>query len=345
MKILVVNNMVPFLRGGAEELADNLVGQLCLRGIEAELLRVPFKYHPAECIYNEMLLCRMLQLYGVDRVIALKFPAYLIPHHNKVLWLMHQYRQAYDLWGTVHSNIPPGQDGEMLRVAIEKSDNECFGGCQAIYVNSEITRNRLKVFNGFESEILYPPVNDPELFVNEGYGDYVFCGGRINNMKRQSMLVEAMKQVRCPGKLLIAGPSDSPSDERVIREMIEHYGLKDRVRLEVGFHSRLNVATWLRNALASAYIPVEEDSYGYCAMEAFQSSKAVLTTTDSGGVARLVTNDKTGWIAEPTLSGLVEALERVFSNRDATCAMGAAAADDWAKRNINWDYTIQRLMS
>ena len=41
-----------------------------------------------------------------DRVIALKFPAYLVPHRQKVLWILHQYRQAYDLWDAGKSNIP-----------------------------------------------------------------------------------------------------------------------------------------------------------------------------------------------------------------------------------------------
>ena len=39
MKVLVLNNAVPFVRGGAEELADYLVYRLNrLRGVEAALL-------------------------------------------------------------------------------------------------------------------------------------------------------------------------------------------------------------------------------------------------------------------------------------------------------------------
>ena len=36
----------------------------------------------------------------VDLVIGMKFPAYLVAHSRKVLWIMHQYRAAYNLWGT-----------------------------------------------------------------------------------------------------------------------------------------------------------------------------------------------------------------------------------------------------
>jgi hypothetical protein len=31
-------------------------------------------------------------------LIGLKFPIYLAPHPDKVLWILHQHRTAYDLW-------------------------------------------------------------------------------------------------------------------------------------------------------------------------------------------------------------------------------------------------------
>ena len=34
----------------------------------------------------------------IDAVIPLKFPAYLIPHERKIVWLIHQHRTAYELW-------------------------------------------------------------------------------------------------------------------------------------------------------------------------------------------------------------------------------------------------------
>ena len=79
MRVLVLNNAAPFIRGGAEELADQLVVRLnATFGVEAELLRVPFRSEPAERIIEEILLSQNLQLYNVDRVIGLKFPD--LPH-------------------------------------------------------------------------------------------------------------------------------------------------------------------------------------------------------------------------------------------------------------------------
>ena len=83
MKVLVLNNAAPFIRGGAEALADNLVRHLnAVPGVESELLRLPFKWEPSERLIDEVLIHRQLRLWNADRVIGLKFPAYLIPHNH-----------------------------------------------------------------------------------------------------------------------------------------------------------------------------------------------------------------------------------------------------------------------
>jgi len=41
----------------------------------------------------------------IDLVIATKFPSYFIQHPRKVLWLVEQYRQMYDLLDTSYSTF------------------------------------------------------------------------------------------------------------------------------------------------------------------------------------------------------------------------------------------------
>ena len=120
MKVLVFTTMVPFVRGGAEELCDHLVRNLRLTpGVEAEAMRLPFTWDPAEGLVDEMLIARSLEIINVDRLIPLKFPAYLARHPNKVLWLLHQYRQAYDLYDAGQSNIGPDARGPQLLLITE----------------------------------------------------------------------------------------------------------------------------------------------------------------------------------------------------------------------------------
>ena len=126
MKVLVVNTMAPFVHGGAEALADSLRENLIIAGHEAEVLRIPFKWEPATRVVPQMLMVRALELRNVDRVIALKFPAYLIRHPVKTVWLLHQYRQAYDLYDAGRSNLPVGETGQEIRGVIRTGDDESF---------------------------------------------------------------------------------------------------------------------------------------------------------------------------------------------------------------------------
>src|SRR5271165_2156509 len=165
MKVLVLNNAAPFIRGGAEELADCLVQRLnATSGVEAELLRIPFRWEPAERIVDEIVLNRKLRLYNVDRVIALKFPAYLIPHPNKTLWLLHQFRQVYDLYEAGQSHIGFDDSGVEIVRLVREADKQCFRECCIIFTNSPVTQNRLKRFNDFDAPVLYPPLNNPDRF-------------------------------------------------------------------------------------------------------------------------------------------------------------------------------------
>jgi glycosyltransferase involved in cell wall biosynthesis len=345
MKIAVVNNMIPFVRGGAEELADYLVHHLLRRGHEVDLVRIPFRYEPADRIYDEMTACRLMRIDDADMVIALKFPAYLIDHPKKVLWLVHQYRQAYDMWDSGHSNIPDSIEGKQLRHSIGQADAECFRGVRRLCAISPIVQQRLKKFNGFASELLRTPINGPEDFTEGPYGDYLFCGGRINATKRQHLLVEAMQFVRSPAKLLIAGPADTDADSCRIKALIEKFGLADRVRLEVGFHPRPKIAEWVSHCLAVAYLPIDEDSLGYVSMEANQAGKAVITSDDSGGLLDLVVDGETGWVVPAEPRQVAAAIDEAFDKRSRTQELGNAARGHWLSMGITWERTVERLVA
>lgn len=345
MKVLVVNNMAPFIWGGAEELAVHLQKNLIAAGHQSEVLRIPFQWEPATRIPSQMLMVRAFELYNVDRVIALKFPAYLIRHPHKTLWLLHQYRQAYDLFDARQTNLPEGKLGQDIRDFIRRADQECFEESRNIFTNSEVTRKRLKHYNGVDASVLLPPLNDPELFLGGASQGYIFAGGRVNGMKRQHLLLEALAHTPGNIRLLIAGPTDTPEDGRKLHEMVEGLGLGDRVRLDLRFLPRQTYADYVNGAAAVAYLPFDEDSLGYVAMEAATAGKALITTSDSGGVLGLVKHRCTGWVAEPTSTSLAEAMAAVYADSATTIRLGQSARDLWLDMGITWPKTVERLLS
>ncbi len=102
MRIAVAAPQVPFVRGGAEIFADKLVDELREREHEVELVTVPFKWYPGTKVLSQAFLWRLLDLEEsdgrpIDCVVATKFPSYCVRHPNKRVWVLHQFRQAYEL--------------------------------------------------------------------------------------------------------------------------------------------------------------------------------------------------------------------------------------------------------
>ena len=345
MKVLIVNNMAPFVWGGAEELDAHLKNNLVIAGHQAEVLRIPFQWEPAARIPSQMLMVRAFELWNVDKVIALKFPAYLIRHPNKTLWLLHQYRQAYDLFDAGQTNLPPGDPGKEIRHLIKNADEQAFRECQRIFTNSDITRSRLQKYNpGFDAEVLLPPLNDPELFSGGKSRGYIFAGGRVNSMKRQHLLIEAMEFVSPNIRLIIAGPPDNESEASSLRQLVEKKGLSDRVKLDLRFLDRSELARYVNGAIMCAYLPFDEDSLGYVTMEAATAAKAIITVSDSGGILGLVRHGETGFISEPEPAALAASINAAASNPARACEMGLAARSLWLEFGTSWPKTIERLM-
>ena len=108
--ILICTTQVPFTRGGAESHVEGLRCALVEAGYRAEIVALPFKWYPPTEIMRGAMAWRMLDLSAangqpVDLVIGMKFPAYLVAHEKKVLWILHQHRSAYNLWGTPFDDL------------------------------------------------------------------------------------------------------------------------------------------------------------------------------------------------------------------------------------------------
>jgi glycosyltransferase involved in cell wall biosynthesis len=345
MKVVVLNNMAPFVWGGAEELASHLERNLILAGHEAETVRIPFGWDPYERLLDEIFLARSLRIPSADKIIALKFPTYLVPAERKTIWLLHQYRQAYDLWDAGQSNIPDTPDGHRVREAIIANDNDAFAHAGAIFSVSRPPRDRLLRYNGVASEVLFAPLNDPELFTGGPDDGYVAAMGRINASKRQYLLIEALRHMDPKIRLVVAGPPDSPADAERLRRMVEEYGLEDWVDLEMRFFTRPELAAIVNGARLVASLPFEEDSMSYVAMEASQAAKPTITLSDAGGVLQLVEQDQTGYVCEPTPEAIARCLAAVRDDPRRAAALGQAARARWTGFGINWPQTVARLLA
>jgi glycosyltransferase involved in cell wall biosynthesis len=343
LRIAVLNSCLPFVRGGAEYLADALAAKLIEFGHQAAVIKIPFRWYPSEKVLDHILACQSMRLPNVDRAIGLKFPAYFVPHPNKVLWLLHQFRQAYDLWGTQYQDIPATPQGLRIREVIVQSDNNLLRHVPKIYTNSHVVSERLKRFNGIDSEVLYPPLLEPQRYQCSEYGDYVFYPSRITGGKRQYLVAESMKYVRSKVRLVIAGSPETPGDLARIESIVRENGLEGRIEVLPRFISEDEKVALFSRALGCVYTPYDEDSYGYVTLEAYQSRKPVVTCSDSGGTSILVQNQATGYVSEPSAQAIGQALDRLFQDKARARRMGEAGYERMQALGLSWDQVIDRL--
>lgn len=346
MKIVVANSHVAGVHGGAEELAANLVTHLNAQpGIEATWLRFPFGWQRRDRLATQILALRNIDLGPVDLFIPLKFPMYFIQAPRRHAWIVHQFRQSYDMHDGPFSYFDTGQVSLDMRAALIEQDNIELRSYDRLFTNSSVTQDRLFHYNRIKSDILHPPVNQPDCFAPEDYGDYFFAGGRITPIKRQKLILEALAMSRLPIRLVIAGPSEDPKYLAEIQAFIAQRGLGDRVTLISDFLPREKIFRLNNGCLAAVYLPVDEDSFGYVSMEAAQAAKALITTDDSGGVAQLVEHEISGQVVAPTAEALKDALETLWSDRRATKRMGRNAHDRLSALGLTWKSTLEVLLS
>ncbi len=195
MRIAVCRPQVPFARGGAEIFTDELVRRLGERGHEAEIVSVPFKWYPGQRVLTQAFLWRLLDLAEadgrpIDLVVATKFPSYCVRHPNKVVWLLHQFRQAYELDRTELGQFSESAEDRALRRRIQRLDEVALGEAKKLFATSGNVAGRLRRSTGLEAEVLPHPPQELA-YRTDAYEPFVLSVNRLDRAKRIDLLIEA----------------------------------------------------------------------------------------------------------------------------------------------------------
>lgn len=340
------NTQVSFVRGGGEAHGEELVAALRGHGHEAELIQLPFWGHPGRNLVSHSLAWRLVDVTEsmgspIDVVVALRFPAYLVRHPAKVVWLLHQHRAAYELWDTEFDDLQQyPDDPEALRRFIYEADNRAFDEAKSIFANSATVAHRLATFNSVSAKPLYHPPPRHDDFRAGPFGDYVLAPGRLEPIKRQDLLIEAISKTSPGIRCLIAGEG---SFEPQLRRRVSELGLEDRVEF-LGHVSDHDLIDHYANAGCVFYGPYQED-YGYVTLEAFLSTKPVVTLSDSGGPLEFVSHGVNGLVSQPDPTELATAIELVMGDHELAKRLGAVGARTYKDHDISWTNVVETLLS
>ncbi len=337
----MADTQVPFVEGGAELHVRGLIDQLTRRGHEVWKVAVPFRPQPKSELLAQGAAWRLLDFsryngHPTDVFIATRFPTYFAQHTNKVAWVIHQHRAAYELAGTPYSDFEHTEADVGLRRRVIELDAAMFGECRRVFTNAANTAGRLRKYNGVEAEPLYHPPPLADRLRGGTYGDYVLVVGRLESIKRPDLAIRALAHVAPPLRVVVVG-------EGPFRHAAEAAAAEAGVADRVTFTGRTGgdeLISLYADALGVVYAPYDED-YGYVTLEAFLAHKPVISATDSGGTLEFVRDGENGFVCEPDPAAIGAAIQRL-GDRKLAARMGDAGFE--RARAITWDGVVEKLV-
>ena len=302
--------------------------------VETEWIQVPVSEYNWDAVLQGYLDCYELDLSRFDVVVSTKNPTYMAQHPNHVCWLLHQLRVFYDRFHDEYGSLAASALAEkrQQRDVIHRLDNLSLRHVRRIFTNGGETARRLKFYNGFDAEVLHPPV-----FASGHYcasQDYFLLPGRLHRWKRVDLALRAMRHIQADIPLLIAG---SGEDEAELRKIA---GNDPRIRF-LGFVDDAELLDLYANALGVLFVPKDED-FGYITVEAMLSHKPVIVCKDSGEPSLLIRNGESGFVIDPDPSELARAMDTLAANRQLARAMGEAAFR--SAPGQSWEPIVERLL-
>jgi len=341
MRIAVCRPQVPFAHGGAEIFTDTLVDELRARGHEAEIVSVPFKWYPGARVLTQAFTWRLLDLTEadgdpIDLVVATKFPSYVVRHPEKRVWLVHQFRQAYELDRTELGQFGEAPEDRATRRKVQELDRVALGEASRLFTTSRNVAGRLERSTGLVAEVLPHPAQELA-YRDDGPGDFVLSVNRLDRAKRIDLLIEAAA-AEPSLRVVIAG--DGPDRQR-LEQLGRERGVDGRVRF-TGRVSAEELADLYATCFATFYAPVDED-FGLGPYVSFLSGKPVITATDAGGPLDVVHDGATGRVVAPDAAEVGVAAVWLREHPDDARAFGLAGKE--IAEQVTWDGAIERLLS
>ncbi len=342
LHIAICTAQVPFVYGGNEVLVEGLRQALLERGHKVAVIALPYKWYPRPQIVSSALAWRMIDIteangQRVDVAICTKWPSYVVRHPCKVTWLVHQFRQAYDWFGTPLSDFTSSPEDVRMRRLIAHMDRKTLSEGRKIYTISRNVASRLRRFNGLEGTPLYPPIRSELLLEPGPYGDYILSINRLDAAKRIDLLLDAL--ALAPGVRAVVAGTGPNAD--ALKRQAARLGISNRVDFP-GFVDDTEVSRLYSNARTVYFAPIDED-YGYGAVEASVAARPVITTTDSGGVLEFVEDGVTGLVTPPDAPAIARSILRLASDPEEAARLGRAGRE--RVKGITWDVVVDSLLA
>ncbi len=171
-----------------------------------------------------------------------------------------------------------------------------------VIANSENVRRRIKTYFGIDAQVIHPPCST-EPFQWLSQGDYYLSLARLESYKRVDRVITAFKKM--PDKKLIVASGGSQLDhlQRIAAG-------SDNIHF-TGWLSSAHLQELMGNAIASIYLPIEED-FGMSPVESMAAGKPVIGVAE-GGLLETLVDGETGILIkeDPSSEHIMAAVQQM----------------------------------
>ncbi|MGI8754528.1 MAG: glycosyltransferase [Acidimicrobiales bacterium] len=383
MKIVVVApSPVPFTRGGAERALWGIQAAINdLTHHEAEMVKVPVRESTLPEVIASYQLFAGLDLSHFDRIVATKYPAWMVDHPDKTILMMHVLRGVYDTYWAHGQPMEPEPRSDHVVAMLHLMAN--WPERASLPEFFDRFRNTISAIGPDHPDLVFPgPFARLAIRWLDGIAmaptavrRYLAQSKTVANREGYFPRGVRPRIVNLPGHLPPGPANDDagrylftasrldrpkridvlidamavvpgPTELRIAGTGPQEDDLRAQARHDprirfLGFTRNDLLPELYANAIAVPFVPADED-LGLVTLEAFSQGTAVVTCRDSGGPTEFVEDGVTGLVADPDPVSVGGALARLVA--DPALARRLGAAGRRRGDELTWTYVVNALL-
>ncbi|MEO6628901.1 MAG: glycosyltransferase family 4 protein [Aquihabitans sp.] len=383
MKIgVIAPSPLPVVRGGAEVAVEGIHAAINdLTPHQAEIVKLPVDERSLPGVVAGYRAFAELSVDQFDRVITMKYPAWMVNHPRHTLLMFHPLRGLYDtyhLFGLPTFRHPDTREvGDLRALMARWTQREALPEFFDLFdaAIAEITPEHQdlafpgpfarEVVRWFDAIALGPSQIERHLALSwtvAGRPDYFPPGVTPGVVYLPGQLKPHLRDDEPRRHFFTASRLDGPKRLHLLIDAMAHVPGDTRLRIAgtgpeaetlrqraahdprielLGFVSDDELVAHYRSALAVPFVPEEED-LGLVTLEAFSQGAPVVTCTDSGGPTELVADSISGLVTDAHPESIGRALARLAANPIWAGELGKAGQRRAAR--VTWASAIDGLL-
>ncbi len=353
------------VRGGTERAVDAIVTALNHKNdVEACAIKLTVDESSLSTLVDAYERFSHLDLGSYDRIVSVKYPAWMAPHPNHVVYLFHPLRGLYDtyhLFRLPNKPTPESAHARRLIEFIERNSGrgalfEFFGQFDALRRSVAPDHPDLAFPGPIARAIVHwlDAIALAPTQITKYFALSRTVAARSNYFPQEVVprvltmpgsLPTPTPQRALGNALFTASRLDGPKRIELIIDAMTHvqadiplriagtgpaeHALRERAahdkRIEfLGYVSDSELAAHYQEAIAVPFVPFDED-LGLIPLEAASQATPIVTVADAGGPTEFVADGVNGLIVAPTPSALGSALNQITADPAWARRMGIAA--------------------